>query len=86
MKPIPFDPERHQSNPNRRTHSCPVSFNSGVISMHQARIPDYQNQWRQAKTKKEKVAVLVKWAKVTGMLNDAPDIFEDFEEMLDKAA
>jgi len=86
MKPIPFDPDRHQSNPNRRTHSCPVSFNSGVISMHQARIPDYQNQWRQAKTKKEKVAVLVRWAKVTGMLNEAPDIFEDFEEMLDKAA
>jgi len=86
MKPIPFDPDRHQSNPNRRTHSCPVSFNSGVISMHQARIPDYQNQWRQAKTKKEKVAVLVRWAKVTGMLNEAPDIFHDFEEMLDKAA
>ena len=54
--------------------------------MHNARIPLYQDQWRQAKTKKEKVAVLVRWAKVTGMLNEAPDIFEDFEEMLDKAA
>ena len=85
MKPTPFDPERHQSNPHARTHSCPVSF-SGVISMHQARIPDYQNQWRQAKTKKEKVAILVRWAKATGMLNEAPDIFHEFEEMLDKAA
>ena len=85
MKPIPFDPDRFIENPAQRQHSCPVAF-SGVISMHQARIPDYQNQWRQAKTKKEKVAVLVRWAKVTGMLNDAPDIFHEFQEMLDKAA
>jgi len=52
--------------------------------MIQHRIPDYQNQWRQAETEKERVNVLVKWAKVTGMLNEAPDIFEDFKRILER--
>ena len=83
MKATLFDPDKFIENPSHRQHSCPVSFR-GVSSMAQHRsIPDYQNQWRQAETEKERVNVLVKWAKVTGMLNEAPDIFTDFQKILE---
>jgi len=50
------------------------------------RIPTFQAQWRESKTKKEKVKVLREWAKATGFLGDAPDIFQDFIEMEQKEA
>jgi hypothetical protein len=50
------------------------------------RIPTFQQQWRESKTKKERVKVLREWAKVTGFLGDAPDIFQDFVEMEQREA
>ena len=43
------------------------------------RIPDFQERYRKADTKRDKMQVLRDWARVTGFLGDAPDIFEDFQ-------
>jgi hypothetical protein len=45
------------------------------------RIPPFQQEWREAKTKKDRMKVLRDWARQTGFLGDAPDIFQDFLEM-----
>ena len=50
------------------------------------RIPDFQERYRKADTKRDKMQVLRDWARVTGFLGDAPDIFEDFQAQERKAA
>jgi hypothetical protein len=50
------------------------------------RIPEYQERYRQADTKRDKNQVLRDWAKATGFLADAPDIFYDFQDQEKKTA
>ena len=44
------------------------------------RIPEFQEKYRQADTKRDKNQVLRDSAKATGFLGSAPDIFEDFQQ------
>ena len=85
MQPTPFVPDRYEPNPQERTTFCPISHGDPMMTPA-FRIPTFQAQWRESKTKKEKVKVLREWAKATGFLGDAPDIFQDFIEMEQKEA
>jgi len=80
-----FLPDRYEPNPQERTTFCPISLGDPQMPPT-FRIPTFQQQWRDSKTKKERVKVLREWAKVTGFLGDAPDIFQDFVEMEQREA
>ena len=79
-----YEPDRFQEDPSKRIKSCPISTGSKMKEPY--RIPDFQERYRKATTKREKVQVLRDWAKTTGFLADAPDIFEDFRAEEQKAA
>tara|TARA_R100001594_G_scaffold92113_1_gene126417 strand:+ start:190 stop:444 length:255 start_codon:yes stop_codon:yes gene_type:complete len=82
---ILYNPDRFQSDPSKRKISCPIQI-PGATMQTPFRIPDFQERYRKADTKRDKMQVLRDWARVTGFLGDAPDIFEDFQAQERKAA
>jgi len=87
---IPFDKDRFESDPLRRTVFCPIS--PGDFSMQVPfRIPEYQERYASAKSKRERGAILAEYALKMGIGNDNPDVWRqiqaDFiEPNLEKAA
>ena len=81
---ILYNPDRFQSDPSKRKISCPIKIGAAMTPTF--RIPEYQERYRQADTKRDKNQVLRDWAKATGFLADAPDIFYDFQDQEKKTA
>ena len=69
-----FDKDRHQSNPAERTTSCPISLGDPAMQVPY-RIPEYQNDYSKAGTKKERGAIMAKFCLLFGLGSDNPEVW-----------
>ena len=70
-----FNKDRYQSNPAERTMSCPISFQGDLAMLVPYRIPEYQDDYHKAGTKKERGEILAKFSLLFGLGNDNPDVW-----------
>jgi len=69
-----FDKDRHQSNPAERTTSCPISLgDTAMLVPYQ--IPEYQNDYHKAGTKKERGAIMARFCLLFGLGSDNPEVW-----------
>ena len=69
-----FDKDRHQSNPAERTTSCPISLGDTAMLVPY-RIPEYQNDYNKAGTKKERGAIMARFCLLFGLGSDNPKVW-----------
>ena len=69
-----FDKDRHQSNPAERTTSCPISLGDTTMQVPY-RIPEYQNDYNKAGTKKERGAIMARFCLLFGLGSDNPEVW-----------
>ena len=69
-----FDKDRHQSNPAERITSCPISLGDTAMQVPY-RIPEYQNDYNKAGTKKERGAIMAKFCLLFGLGSDNPEVW-----------
>ena len=69
-----FDKDRHQSNPAERTTSCPISLGDTAMLVPY-RIPEYQNDYNKAGTKKERGAIMARFCLLFGLGSDNPEVW-----------
>ena len=69
-----FDKDRHQSNPAERITSCPISLGATAMQVPY-RIPEYQNDYNKAGTKKERGAIMAKFCLLFGLGSDNPEVW-----------
>ncbi len=70
-----FDKDRHQSNPAERTTSCPISLQGDPAMQVPYRIPEYQNDYNKAGTKKERGAIMARFCLLFGLGSDNPEVW-----------
>ena len=70
-----FDKDRFQSNPAERTTSCPISLGDPAMQVPY-RIPEYQNDYNKAGTKKERGAIMAKFCLLFGLGSDNPEVWQ----------
>ena len=70
-----FDKDRHQSNPAERTTSCPISLGDTAMQVPY-RIPEYQNDYHKAGTKKERGAIMARFCLLFGLGGDNPEVWQ----------
>ena len=69
-----FDKDRHQSNPAERITSCPISLGDTAMQVPY-RIPEYQNDYNKAGTKKERGAIMARFCLLFGLGSDNPEVW-----------
>tara|TARA_Y100000401_G_scaffold72994_1_gene59008 strand:- start:708 stop:971 length:264 start_codon:yes stop_codon:yes gene_type:complete len=73
MKPIPFDPDRFESDPFERSFICPVGDYQMQIPY---RIPEIQRRYLDAKTKRERGRIMAEFALKLGLGSDNPELWK----------
>ena len=69
-----FDKDRHQSNPAERITSFPISLGDTAMLVPY-RIPEYQNDYNKAGTKKERGAIMARFCLLFGLGSDNPEVW-----------
>ena len=90
MKPIPFDPDRFQSNPLERSFFCPIRLGADTMQVPY-RIPDFQKRYLDCSTKRDKGKVIAEFALKMGLGSDNTELWlqiqaDWIEPVIEKAA
>ncbi len=74
MKPTLFNPERYEPNPLERTLFCPVRTGDHTMKLPY-RIPDLQKEYVEASSKRERSAIVARFALQHGLGSDNPEVW-----------
>jgi len=77
-----YQPDRFESDPDKRVTSCPVSLTQESQPVYS--LPQFQKDYLNANTVKEQEKALIRFAKSNAAASDSPETYHKMEERLQK--
>tara|TARA_R110002020_G_scaffold468796_1_gene693330 strand:+ start:451 stop:711 length:261 start_codon:yes stop_codon:yes gene_type:complete len=77
-----YQPDRFESDPDKRVTSCPVSLTQESQPVYS--LPQFQKDYLDANTVKDQEKALIRFAKSHAAASDSPETHHKMEERLQK--